>query len=1092
MIAVLALLLTLLAASLQAATPTITAIKVLAKSHSCVTVEWTTNETCSSCEGWMQYDDADDVGYNPASLTYATAQLGTGGATTGYRKANTCDLIPGGNAAILVSSRDSTTNEAFGYCSGTCGGGECTSANSGGLFADGSGFTCPVDAEPPIVAMNSHPTGGVSVPAPTAPSHSIDLSTLVGLACDSTEETTCDGMQTAINAAEAAATSTNVCVVRTDYATPCAPEDDSSSNGTHWVLPVHTESTWVIIQSGADAKMLPPAGTAVSPEYRPWLARFKYNEAWLGADAGDTSLFQATAGSSGRYMFRNVEVAPPNDPATQVFTVSNATGSSPSATVTVSDTQDLKGRALVYLDMEGIRGFNGAATLESSGETSTTFQVEEKFTNGTFTSGTAKRAGRIDLTSCSGNGDGTTTCTMNETNPFPDYSAGSITNIASGNQITIDVNRQALEMINNSNPEWNTVLIENSTDCDGLHAVIDDGAGSPWTLLELGGSPGCTACSSSCGDIWKAGLINIRDSSNASLNGTFHFKTGPSSTQVTLYGVDQSGSGGHIGMYEIGWKTPFDVSGTSGPYVFDRVLWSRNSKYTMRSAVASDGQPYAVTGQWSDFQVHAGLIDPINGYMWTNYFGLLLFQDAVSFYVTGDGDDVQVQKGTSISSGFHFFKDVTRVAEDISYLAMTAFTPAANLNGGAANDGRYFKQQQMLEFKMADRAEFSAILSGGFSERAQSGQALMFFTDGGGTAGEPATTRDVNLHDTAIVRANTGVQFTECSGGCGSGTFNLFPARFTAQNVLIVTDAIAQQSIPHPICGLAGCTIGGWAFGALPASSFIKNVTYAPLRAFWVNWEAFVGSYRKSEVRYEDFIGLYSEGNGTEAGFHSSSGTGNFTPALAGLSGSNYFLGLNRFMDGSDTLTGLAASVIIPGLESSYARTIPADFSSTSDATRITATEVNAPHAGISGLLTGNTVLSQSSTQAALDECFEAGTWQPKSTGNCASKGADLDAIADAQLFIRDDLAVTPLSNTSVRVSFTAPNSTDACYIQWTTAANGWGSGATVASVSSWATISAGAAARTYDITGRTAGVEDRGRITCGRAPLRFGWTNGS
>lgn len=1076
------------------ATPTISGIEAIYRDDNCVAIKWTTNQLGTSAGSRLDYGT---TSAEAGSGTYRTRSIGNNSASSTHRNANTCNMR--GKVYFRPVSWDTGhVNESAPVLCTNAGGAVITNPAYATQADSTLQFRCDTVGEYPWIDFGAALSYN---PDPARPIHALDLDDEPS--CDSSAAFTAANFQSVLDDAGDdfnANPNTNYCITSPATANFVIRPQDNTSRLDGWTFPNTDEgqNNWLTIKAGTPAKMRPPWGVQLSPEFLPWVPRFQWNEDDFWAISGNSTtkpLFQPYSGCSTApcvegIAFNGVAIVNPDRADLVVnrlvptsYTGGTITVSGGVSSLRLSNIVNNAGSVL-WIRMPGVFGLDGPCDV--SAQNATTFTCSGKTGTGGYTGGgEIVQAQSIEVTSCTNE-----TCTLAEDFPFFENGLGTVTSITSGNVINVSQTTASLQLAAND-----TIEIKGSS-ADGFYAIASGGIGA--NSITLSTNPGLANCTSGC-TVAEARVVNILGNSDSTYNKNWYVDYTAGSDTVTLQRANLGSiTGSGTGGFMVAKTTNLDVP-----------IKNVSMKRTIFRGILKVDKPFALHffGYLNDQQaivdswVEAEEFSQID--LLTTRCKGTSFPAPQGYYSGGPAVDFQGYRTTSLSSGYAIFKDVsTSPLEDVTIAGWTGYRGNEHISSSTLVNSGYFCHgyQNIFEFKNIERANIAAHFRGGSANRSQNSPMLGVYNFSSPSATTAGRVLDINLHDSIFYDGGAGPEFS--SAASSEGDELQFPTNnLKLSNNLLRSDYMKYQALPSSWCGFASkCTNGGWGGFNVPGAKGI--VTIDKMMAIPKNnpntGVLTDGLYAPSQnLRMSNvFVALTQGQNVAGGGFHSIATLAYTRPTPPGTNGAAF---LDHWEDMAGNGPTVSNLVLSGGTHFSLSGDTDSRWLSSTDSITIRADEVTAPNGGqgingITGLLGVSTVLGavgnpSESADARLDLALMDRSFRP-TPGGAADGTLDVDSLYAANFIIPDAL-VQPVDSDTVRLTFTAPSISQNCWYQYTTVANGYGASADPDLVSEWILVPEDGVARSVDIDLTTAVSYDL-RLSCGRSPIHRKFTTGA
>jgi hypothetical protein len=1022
------LLLLLLASSpLYGVTPTISGVTSEIRDRAII-LRWITDQT-SGDAARCSYD------YDTVALDRRTKQNNSDSGNGGRRQCAIYDLIPATKVYVSPQSRDNSTNySALLTCAAACT--NCTSSDVAWADAAGSGLNCDAAGQYPYAMTAAEDTD----PDPDPPVHSGLTAPPAVTGSTHVVASNCSDLASKKSAAESAAGAGGTVEA---LILPAGVECPTAA----FQLQAIANSGRVLVKSGADPKLLPPANTLTDKTYRPHMGRLVHSAMSVFGDPLVTAVNNARG-----YYFENIEIGPPDldSPILTAITMTITAIDTSTETITVNSTAGLAtGNAgqMVVVNLEGTGVRGGYGPMQACNVTGTTLQLRTGVSNKGFCNnqgslvnlegaysggGTVRRWVALPITSigaCAGGGE----CLTIPGHGIPNFPNMTIT---AGTSTTITVGGTPSEYQIGSN---SAVHIQGTAggNCDGLWSVSV--AGSVLTLSRSGQTPNCSGVTA--GTVHRHRAVSLFRTNSDTLGDyeprAFNVEAVDANTIEVLELSHQAGaSGGYLFWEMEALGTVIDLgkgelSNSVEDVTFDRMV-SLACLPWLEGGFLSAGavEHVAVVNSriescmWQRMNPVNGVIERIHG----------LFQAHQTVGMSA-AQDLQIRNNYAGPAPF-FFNDTNNSgpdthADDYSLTGNYIWNPDWTNQRSGVFRGHYFHRAFASENKSAGaRISISAnYFKGWFSNFQQISPAISLSLVGSNSA-TPNGFFQVSIENNVFDRGTTILQMDTASLTANK-RFNLSEKLRFANNLIVKIDAIRYTSDP-------GNAAGGMISTSVGVRDFvIERNTFLPERA--VDGRVFqFSNHRSSGVRWLNNILGFTEGSNTNRVgiYQETAGTNLQVPAPTQPGGLAAFDEFFQRGTAADPLSVISGNIAIPMLKNSSAGTYAVKAASTNPSD----THCQSSLAGVTNMAglpltyVGNThsPCDQSLNQR-LALVFEDGAFTP--TPTYAGKGADLAALSDAQ-GLPGPVAVIA-DHDSVSLSFPAPT-TEACAVDLAAWAGAW------------------------------------------------------
>ncbi|MEX2300845.1 MAG: fibronectin type III domain-containing protein [Bryobacterales bacterium] len=1017
--------------------------------------------------------------YDNVSLDRATRPADAGSNTSTIRNLRIQSLPPDSDVYFspVVTDTDGSTWTSPVTCPVTCTNcGPGDNALFGNNGSGNSGISCTSGQFPRFHTATLDVCADGPPCKPAAPSHSGVTSAPAINGDTRTVASGCTNLQALINdaAGDAAGGGTAEEIV-IPPAEVCRPEKETTPR-IRYDLP-NACPGMVVIRSGADAKLLPPAGTGTDPSFIPYTGKISLNVNTLKDLRTEPLRYQANAGC---YYWENISVTPPalDEITPLTYSITNINPSTD--TFTVASTSGIANGDFVTANLAGtgIRGAYGPAI--ACNVTATTFKLQTSTSCGgssldlvgTYASGgTLRRWIALPIQSISNSTPAELTAPSHGIGNFPDMT------ITSGSGSTVTVSGTPGEyQINNNQPLY--VQGTSNGACNGIWKPTV--SGSNITL------PGASCSGVTSGTVRRLSAFSVFGTSDDDLGGV--------EPKVWYFDVQDAD---HIRLLN---STAQGVVATPGWITWEPDLigpgFSRIDDNTFRTDITYDRVIVHFPFPWRqtsgiDGSLHQRLqvlnswlqgerwhrVDPTTG----NPGGLPSVNTHTSLFLTRS-IDVQVRNTVFLRTPFLF-------ADTVGGVGNADMTIADNLlwNSDAVvhrSNGHYYRHTFCLEFKSCEACAIKGNhFKGCRTDFNASGSTINLQNVGTGASTIDTTIRDVEVAYNTVERSAGFLQLAQFNTQASFRRILPTERVYVHDNLIVKLDA-------ETYCETDDCSQGSPLFQIWDSVEdlIITRNTFHVERSAKPHLMNCV-NIRGQGVAITKNIFVATEGsNSSELGVRSllpSSSTE--LPVPIETEGSAAFA--ECFVRGAspDPLSTFSDNVIIPGLESSRVGTyaVKADSTNTTDTVCVHELIGNSTLTTFADLqFVGSTANPcNESLNTRLNLAFENGTWKPKPA--YAGYGADIDVLRDEQS--QNQTAMVTATTNQATISWTAPD-TDACKVDLTHTTLDFSSAANITRQSY-----SGSPSKSQSVIfgGLTPGTDYAYRISCKRPVLRGLLTTG-
>lgn len=1091
------ILLALLALPL-AAQQTITNLRLMELEGTTATVRFQVGEAGNN-PSWVDFN-------NTTTLSLRTrAQNASFGSATD-RWVQMGGLAPATKYYFSGMADGTVTTPEFA-CPVTCT--NCTSADDPYFYATPTiPINCDAISEPPnftTTAQEACVVGGAACP-PIAPTHAYEnfpSVTIDGLSL--TVDGGCTNLQAHIDTISAADWSLNHEIV-IPAGTVCTPSGQAAPvGGFELKCPTGLNPTgdgWKFIRTDADSRLLPPFNTgSIHPGYKPHMASLRHTTdyVWEGnlGRGNQPSLLRRESGCSpnpvknwwkiGLYNeMPDADEMPVNQAA--VSAVDTGTG-----IITFGAPHGFLLGQAVWVSLPGINnGVFGCWIFSNFTPTSFSCFGQGGSFSGTYTSGgVATQTAQITLASCTD----TTPIQCDSVAADHGYRPSEPQTILSyaNSVLTTESDPRSTRLLQEGfsvvmsgapdapyNAHHSITASSDATDTITVGTTLSDTCGATCGSVErmlplvIGGVTGCSTCNG-------GHSVRIVDNNTIELVGT---TAGGVGTGGYIRGI----SGQYNNMMHFNEDSIFGA-GAEGIVcdrcVFDAKDWTRGF---FGLVIPNTG---ALHGTWMQNFNGECEYDPLASFPRSTVCPAGKNPGSGSNAIVGQTGTDWLMRGWTIynSAGINIFmsddnSSTRQQPSDQTYERGTVYKSRRFVPGDPASDGFFYAHRHYKESKGSERLAWignHVYLSSANSDTEFG--AFILSSRGDSTGTFIRHTRDVDVSYN-IFRDNNR-SFTQISETSGAtqffptkrvriegnlwlmSRFNSGPGGVDEATRLKANPAV---NLPHFFGGFPG----PWINGITDLTIRLNTILYSQgNEANMMKWSW----YRNSRVQVEDNIWGYSKVGGSSDGLYGTGESEGPLPTPSTASNLLAFQGWTRAEPATDPLSFFRNNVILPVIHSPVTG-FDAKRLSTDDADTVTADEATADFAGFTGLqFVGATGACTNDCDTAIDRenlLFQPNSWVPNSP-TYDNKGADIQTLFDRMGYIQN-VAVSQLSATSMRIEYRAPLSGGVCRVDHTSDAS--------FGASYW--LNGGSAndngigqARTFDLTALTVGLQYRYRIFC-------------